>query len=237
MRDTHLIFNGSDLADLLYVTGIERSMVPKRDIERAAVAGTNGELLRSAALGAMEVTVTARIRRIPERGVTEARRALAGALYTEREARLILPDEPDKYYLAIYEGGAEPSRLEAWPEVKLAFCCPDPVAFGAPRAQQVTGTASVNAGGTWPARPMVTCRPPAGSSWSILNVSTGEQVVVSANFTGGQTVVLDMDMERCTINGADHAVSMGSDFFAINGTQRVRVSSGTATLEWRERWL
>ena len=80
-------------------------------------------------------------------------------------------------------------------------------------------------------------RPPAGDSWRITKVSTGDFVEVSADFTGEQEVVLDMSLERCTINGLDSRVEEASDFFTLLGTEELEVSGGTATLEWVERWL
>ena len=46
-----------------------------------------------------------------------------------------------------------------------------------------------------------------------------------------------MGLERCTINGTDHAVDITSDFFGIEGDVSLMVSGGTATVEWDERWL
>lgn len=96
---------------------------------------------------------------------------------------------------------------------------------------------AVAAGGNYRAYPTVTCKPPAGSSWTITNVSTGRFVRVEASFTGAQTVVLDMRAERCTVNGADWPVTVASDFFSLDGVQQIKTSGGTATLEWEERWL
>ena len=83
----------------------------------------------------------------------------------------------------------------------------------------------------------MTCKPASGSYWTFANVTTGAFVRVEASFTGSQTVVLDMARERCTVNGADHAVTLSSDFFAMEGVQQLKTSSGTATVEWEERWL
>ncbi|MFR5196059.1 MAG: phage distal tail protein, partial [Eggerthella lenta] len=103
---------------------------------------------------------------------------------------------------------------------------------------QVTSTQrSIAAGGNYRAYPKVTCKPPAGSSWTLTNVSSGRFVRVEANFTGAQTVVLDMRAERCTVNGADWPVTITSDFFALDGVQKLKTSGGTAMLEWEERWL
>ena len=71
----------------------------------------------------------------------------------------------------------------------------------------------------------------------LTNVTTGDFVRVDAAFTGSQTVVLDMAKQRCKVNGTDHQVNISSDYFPLDGEQSLKVSSGTATLEWSERWL
>lgn len=101
----------------------------------------------------------------------------------------------------------------------------------------MSGTARVRAGGTAPALPVVRCTPPKCSSWMLTNVTTGAYVTVVAKLSGSAEVAIDMATQRCTVNGADHAVTIGSDFFSIEGTTTIRASSGTALLEWDERWL
>lgn len=60
----------------------------------------------------------------------------------------------------------------------------------------------------------------------------------TASVAGSATVTLDMAAERCRIGTGDAPVSLGSDFFAMEGGGHVRlsVSSGRAELEWEERW-
>lgn len=162
---------------------------------------------------------------------------LASAL-SGGEKALVLDDAPERYMLARYRGGAEQGRNAHMPNLTLGFYCADPAAYGQRRSEQVSASRrAVAAGGNYRAYPTVTCKPPAGSSWTITNASTGRFVRVEANFTGAQTVVLDMRAERCTVNGADWPVTVASDFFSLDGVQQIKTSGGTATLEWEERWL
>lgn len=235
--EQNIVFDGNDLSTLILVTDITRQVMPKRRITRTQVPGMDGALVSSVELDPVEITVKGCILRRTMEGVAQARRELAAMLSSKSPAPLFLPDEAGTYLMALYEGGAEPSALMQTPEVELAFLCADPVAYGQPRQQQVSGTAYVEAGGTYPASPVVTVKPASGSYWQITNVDTGEYVRVDASFNGVQTVVLDFATGRCTINGADHRVDVASDFFRLDGVTRVKVSSGTATLEWIERWL
>lgn len=235
--DQRISFDGHDLSPYMLVTDVKRQIVPKRRITQTQVPGMDGALVSSVELDAIEVTVRGCITRRLMRDVADARKALATCLSARKSAPLVLPDDPTTYLMALYEGGAEPSKLAHVPDVDLVFLCADPVSYGQHRSVSVSGTKCLRAVGNYPAYPVVTVKPPRGSQWQITNVDTGEYVRVLASFTGSQTVVLNMGLERCTIDGTDHAVDMPSDFFSIEGDVSLMVSGGTATVEWDERWL
>lgn len=234
--DQTIRFDGHDLSPYMLVTDIKRQVVPKRRITQTQVPGMDGALVSSVELDAIEVTVSGCITRRLMDDVTEARRVLATCLKSAKPAPLVLPDDPMTYLMALYEGGAEASKLAYMPDIDLTFLCADPVSYGQHRSVSVEKTTSFRVGGNYPALPIVTVKPPSGSQWQITNVVTGEYVRVLASFTGSQTLVLDMGLERCTINGTDHAVDITSDFFGIEDRASLMVSGGVATVEWDERW-
>lgn len=235
--DQTIRFDGNDLSPYMLVTDVKRQVVPKRRITQTQVPGMDGALVSSVKLDAIELTVSGCITRRLMSDVAQARRMLASCLKSAVPAPLVLPDDPTTYLMALYEGGAEPSKLAYVPDVELTFLCADPVAYGAHRSVSVSGATSLRVGGNYPAHPIVTVKPPKGSQWQITNVETGDYVRVLASFTGSQSLVLDMGLERCTINGTDHAVDITSDFFGIEGNASLMVSGGTAAVEWDERWL
>lgn len=233
--DQNIVFDGNDLSPLLMVTDVARQVMPKRRMTQTQVPGMDGALLSAVELEPLEVTVKGVILRRSMEGVSDARRALARLLASGQPAPLLLPDEAGTYLMALYQGGAEPSALMGNPEVELAFLCPDPVAYGEHREQQVSGTQYVDAGGTYPASPVVTAKP-SGGYYQITNVATGEYVRVDASFNGSQTLDLDFAMGRCTVNGADVRVDVSSDYFKLDGLQQIKVTAAS-TLKWDERWL
>lgn len=233
-----MIFNGIDLSPWLHVSKVTRPVTAPRRLSATEVAGMDGAHVADEGMEAVELEVECFLLARSQADVSDARRLLSSALRTDAAARLVLDDEPGRYLMAWYKGGAELSRNAHSPSLTLTFLCVDPVAYGNARKATVgTAGAYIDAGGTYRARPTVTCKPSSGSYWQLTNATTGEFVRVEASFTGSQTVVLDMARERCTVNGADHAVTLASDFFALEGTQRLKVSSGAATVEWEERWL
>ncbi len=230
-------FGDHDLDGPLACLSISRQVMPSRRLTRTTVPGMDGCHVADEGLSPLEIEVGVAFWATDEQELADARRELALAL-SGGEKRLLLPDEPGRYYLARFEGGGQLDRLFNSPSLTLTFLCADPVAYGASRTATVgTSAATVDAGGTWRARPVVTAKPAKGDYWTLTNVTTGEFVRVEAAFTGSQTVVLDMAKERCTVNGADWPVTLSSDFFAIEGTQQLKASSGTAEVTWEERWL
>lgn len=230
-------YDGNDLTSHLLITDVSRKVMSKRRITASVVPGMDGALVSDMTLEPLEVTVQAVIIEQLMDDVSQARRTIANALRSRVAAPLILPDEPSKYLMAIYEGGAEPSALMQGPEVELVFYCADPVAYGQTHTQTITRASTFDVGGSWLARPIISVKPPYGSYWQVLKKSTGEYVLVYANFTGTQSLVIDMETQRCLLNGTDYPVDIRSDFFAIEGRETLRITSGTAQVEWRERWL
>ena len=230
-------FGENDLSPLLFVTNVSRAVHPSRSLTETAVPGMDGALLSSVKLDPTDVTVACAVRAKTVEEVAEMRRRLGWMLSGSRPARLVLPDEPSTYLMAVYAGSDELSRLANTPTVALKFHCLDPVAYGEHRTEMVEGTKLVRVGGTYASLPTVTVKPPSGSYWKITNVTTGEFVRVAAAFTGAQTLVLDFAKQRCTINGADSRVDVSSDYFSISDDVRLSVSGGQAKVEWDERWL
>lgn len=232
-----LVVGGRDLSRLFTVTSAPRPVVPELEITEVSVPGADRSYVSGVAAKAYDWPVTGYINGWSDAEVADVRRKLDAALYSPTEREVQVPDDPALSLMALYKGGSSPERHRHLPTVDLIFRVTDPIAYGRSRRAEVAGTDQIMTGGTWPARPVVTATPPAGSSWTIMNRTTGEFVRVRADFDGRQTVELDMGLERCRVNGYDHAVDVESDFFAISGKCEVYVSGGTAALEWRERWV
>lgn len=229
-------FNGNDLGHFLHVSAVARNVAPEFRLNEQETA--RGEFAAHGGLSALEIAVTVSLKRDSVRGAAELRRALAGMLYTEQAAKLVLPDEPDKYYLAWWKGGGELDRAAHLPGAELTFLCADPVAYGEEHEIELTNAAkTVLRGGTYKAYPVIKATPAAGSYWTVTNVTTGELVRVDATFTGANSLELDFETQRCRVNGYNHAVTIESTFFALEESQEIKKLNGTATMTWRERWL
>lgn len=67
-------------------------------------------------------------------------------------------------------------------------------------------------------------------------MTSGRYVGVHANFSGASDLVIDMQLERVTINGYDAAVDLGSDFFSMSTGDELTATTGYV-IEWEERFI
>lgn len=233
-----VIFNGHDLSTLVYCK-VNRPIMASVTANFERVSGRHGELFRSVFRSGYDLPVDMWLRSEHRRDVAEARHKLAEMLWSDEPAPLYLPDDPTRYLLAIVSGSTDLGEItDDCPMATVTFHAGDPDYYGRKRrVEAVAGTFSVNAGGDLPAHLSITAKPGAGSSWEIANATTGEKVQVSHALASGSVVRVDMALERATVNNQNAPVTLDSDFFEISGRTKLRISSGSAVLEWRERWL
>ena len=236
MIEQRLEFGGRNLTSLVQVFSVTRPVSPERRYDKTEVPGRDGVLVSSDSYEPYEVDVSVMLRADTALSVEEARRQLSSALNGCVQGLLVLPGSEGVAYEAMFTGGAELKRIEQYPTAKLTFLVTDPVGRGRTRKLSVAAGSSAiaNVLGTAKTWPVVTATPAGGSSWTLTDVAGGKRVRVDSTFTGAQKVVLDMGR----VNGADHPVSLDSDFFPLEpGRHVVSVSSGKAEVEWQERWL
>ncbi|MFR5416785.1 MAG: phage distal tail protein [Collinsella sp.] len=194
--------------------GLRDRLSPTVRLDETEVPGMDGTHVRATGLEPVEIAVDCNIVGGSLDEVAEARACACLRRCPAARRRLAASTTrlPSATCSRCHRGGAEQGRNAHMPNLTLGFYCADPAAYGQRRSEQVSASQrAVAAGGNYRAYPTVTGRPPAGSSWTITNVSTGRFVRVEASFTGAQTVVLDMRAERCTVNGADWPVTVASD--------------------------
>lgn len=239
MIEQRFEFDGRSLTQLVRVFAVSRPLSPKRRYDETEVPGRDGVLVSVDGFEAYEVEVDVMLMASTAFEVEDVRRRLSEALTGCVTGRLVLPASCGISHEAMFVGGVELARIEQYPTCKLKFLVTDPVGRGRSRkAALQTSAATVEVAGTAETWPVITATPRAQGHWTVFNVTTGAFVRVEAAFGGGQKVVVDMEAMRCTVDGADHAVSIDSDFFPLApGRNVLKVSSGTASMAWEERWL
>lgn len=239
-REQHdrVVFNGVDLSTLV-MCKVQRPVMAPVEATFETVPGCHGETFKRARRTGFDLPVDVWLRTEDRREVAEVRHRLAKALWTEEPAPLFLPDDPTRYLLAIVSGDTDLGTItDECPSGTVTFHVGDPDHHGqARRADVSSGSVSIDFGGDLPTYVGVTAKPGAGSSWRITNTDTAEFVEVATTLTADSTIGIDMERERATVNGQTAPVTLDSDFFEVDGRTHLSISSGTATLEWEERWL
>ena len=237
-----MIFNGFDFSPYLRVNP-HRSLGPVTSVETETVSGRDGSRLVSARLAEGTVSVDVALRAGAREDMAELRRMLAAALWTGGEtARLVLPDDPGRYLLAVVDGESQLDTLWHTGRATITFRCPDPVAYGATRRADMRTRADVYVGGTYRTSPVIEALPAKGSYYRVTLPATGQMVQVNMSFTGAgdQLLTIDCAAQHCDINGssADPYVTLESDYFDLEpGPATIQASSGSATVRWTERWI
>lgn len=232
-----MIFGGFDLTDWFNVS-FTRSISPSTTVAADTVPGKPGQLFRKASFDPIVFKIRLRWRASRHDNMPELRRMIAPILLANAPQPLILPDEPCLHYMAIMTSQSELSNLWYTGSAELEFTAFDPIAYGRKRTATLSPSAVFDAGGTYKASPKVTAKPGGSVSYmKLTNETTGEFVQVTASLTSSSTVVFDMTEPSVRINGVNTKPIFESDFFDINGATTLRLSSGTGTVEWTERWL
>lgn len=237
-QSDRIVFNGHDLSSLAYCK-VNRSVMPPVDASFQTIGGRHGERFKRARLGGYDLAVDMWIRTEHRREVAEARHVLAAMLWTDEPAPLYLPDDPTRYLLAIVGGDTDLGEItDDCPTTTVSFHIGDPISYGQKRRQNVVaGDIYLDAGGTWPTYLSLTATPSPGASWRLTNIDTGEFVEIRTALTASNVIRIDMADERATVNQATASVTIDSDFFSVEGRTHLKLSGGSAVIEWRERWL
>jgi len=232
-----IVFNGNDLSRLV-MCRMERTILPPVEVSETEVGGV-GSVFGRARLKPYDLPVTLTLRNHDRREVARIRHELAAALFTEGPAPLRLPDDPELYLLAIVSGDTSLGTITdhcARATVNFHVC--DPIYYGAKRSMRLTDGSpkNVSAGGTWSTKPTITATG-AGKAVRVMDVTTGDFVTTRDAVPAGKKLVVDMALERATVDGNDVFVTDDSDFFSMKGRRTIRVDGADAKMEWSERWL
>lgn len=231
------MFNGHDLSSLVYCK-VRRPIMASVRPTFEDVPGRHGEMFKTVKREGYDLPVDIWLRTEHRREVAEARHKLAAMLWTDEPAPLFLPDDPTRYLMAIVSGTTDLNEItDDCPATTVTFHIGDPDYRGQRRRIDVSGSAAFAVGGTLPALMTVTAKPGACRSWRITNTDTGEFVEVVHALTADSVVRLDFATEHATVNGSLAPLNIASDFFEVRDRAHLKISGGTATIEWEERWL
>lgn len=126
---TKVFFNGSELTKYFKVLNVQRELLPPREnyvIESELRHGADYDGFK---YGSRVTTIEVAMLTDSSEELQKQKREVAEILDTEEPAKLSFSDEPDVYYLAVFEGTAAVEQLGGTGTFELQFISHDPFAY------------------------------------------------------------------------------------------------------------
>jgi len=170
---------------------------------------------------------------------------LGAWLAVDEPKKLILPDTPDRYYLAAPEGQCDLTRGIKGEMTQLAFTLVDPIAYSMTETTITVpsgGNVTFTVGGTAAAKPTIRATATRNSTalvWG-LRLDSVDFVHVNTGVNAGRVVAIDCDARTVTISGNAAVPTLDSDWLEFTPGSHTLVmdyGTGAATVKYRERWL
>lgn len=235
-----MIYNGHDLCEYVTVNDVRRSLLPPQTNVTKKIGNRSGVRFIRKELEPKLIEVDVTLLEFKPSILREKARLFAGKLYSEKEEKLILLDEPDKYNLATLEGGTPIVEDVVTGEVTLSFICFNPLDVSEEKTKVDLSHTIVNNGTYKTTGTIKVVINQAVNHLKITLQKTGEYIYLEDNFKKGDVVVVNLEEEFVKKNNdlIMTKLHFSSDFFEIPiGEFGITLSSGEGTLEFRERWL
>lgn len=234
----NVMYDGENLSYFFDITSIKVDAVPSITLNAIKIPGLAGEHYGSRELGSRTIKMTMSVKcksRHPYK-IYAAWRELMSKLLKDTPKPLYLDD--DKYVNAIVTDISEIERIGQRGVAEVTFTASDPYFYGPTKTHQLKGVSSFTAMIQWPVWPIIklsNCESPL----MIVNMNTGDRVVIPDGISSSGKIVIDMADRRCSINGNFLPVSNElTNFFQIRpGENVISISSGVGELIYTERRL
>jgi len=237
-----LIFDGHSF-DELFIYGDPKISILSSDVKYARSDNRNGSIVIGRPWSNSTVSFT-----IVATGAADERRnafsTLGMWLNVDEPKKLVLPDTPDRYYMAIPSGSLDLQRYIEAETASVTFDIVDPIAYG--REVTVTvpsgGSVTFNVGGTYKTKPRIessAVRDSTALVWS-LKLDNLDHIHVATGSADATTVKLDCDERTCKVGNQVSMITLDSDWLELEpGTHTLVMDYGTgaATVTFNERWL
>lgn len=235
IRPGEMSFDGYNFRDLIVIEDVDRPEMAPVDVSYDEFDGVDGCVFGSARAQPREITVTYRMERPFEEmglnaGFERARRLLAGRLYKDKPAPLVLYDAPDLVDMAIVTGRTDIEKNVYVRRGEITFLCVEAASRGRERVKRGTGEVRMRVDGTYPTFPVVKVE--ADGPFSVFY--DGYEVKVEDSAHG--TVTIDSEAKSVTKDGEAVRYSMYCDIPEWEpGRHSVRCDH-PFEVRWVERW-
>ena len=245
-----LIFNGQILPSYVRVIHVNRPLFAPSEVISSSIIGRAGTFLFSQRLGAYTITVHLRIEAENKMMFRQRVRELALFLYTEKEAPLIINDEPDKYIQAIVFGEIDVDESSVFGDVEVQFYCPDPYwyAIHDDISTLVTaGTHTIRRSGTANSHPLILVRG-QGTNGKIAIGNGDHMIEYAGDLKDGEILVFDSELMTAFIEYEESCFPVlnrltNLDFIVLSPGQNLmtvtteNITLQDITIQARSRWI
>lgn len=236
-------FDGHDFESLFVIGDPEITILDSSTVY-ADSENRNGAVLIGRRWGETTVTFSLAVR-----GDANTRRlalsTLGSWLDVDEPKKLVLPDTPTWYYMAVPDGSLDLNRAIKAEYTTITFTLVDPIAYSNTE-QTVTvpsgGSVTFTVGGTYPARPTLSATAVRNSTslvWGV-KLDNADFVHVATGSASGRVTVINCDERTVTVSSNPAILTLDSDWLELSpGTHTLTMDNGTgaATVKYRERWL
>ena len=237
MRRRDFIFDGNELSRFLSVEDVRRPIMPPVTARTLETNGYEGASLSSVSQGMKSVVVSTRLIRPFEKsiglnkGFEQARRLLAGYLYRDHLCKLVLPDAPDLYEMAVVDGTLDIEKFVYTRTIDIEFLC-ERVSYGRTVTKQADKSLSFSVSGTWPAYSVIT----VNYSDPFTITVDGKAFTTKEKLSNDPTVI-DSKERTVTQNGQPVKYDIFSDIPVFEPGMHTISCDHPFIIEWTERWL
>lgn len=237
-----LIFDGHSFDELFYYGNPELTILSS-NAKYAQSENRNGSLFIGKTWANSQVTFS-----IATTGTADERRnafsTLGMWLDVDEPKKLVLPDTPDRYYMAVPNGSLDITRYYDSETASITFDIVDPIAYG--REVTITvpsaGSVTFNVGGTYKTRPRISATATRDSTSLVygLKLDDVDYIHVATGSADPRTVGIDCEKRTCIVNSSVSMITLDSNWLELApGGHTLAMDNGTgdATVTYFERWL
>lgn len=125
---TSFNFNDNDFSELLVINDIQRPLLPKLTTVMTDVGSLKGTLFNYNSYSDREIVVDYTLIADSPEALVTVKQTVAGLLFTDKPAKLIFSDSPDRYFLAVPDGDFNVEQTTKIGQGSIKFLIPDGVA-------------------------------------------------------------------------------------------------------------
>lgn len=237
VKPGEMIYNGFNFKDLFVVEDVDRPQMPPIDVKLTERDGIDGAEFDSASFNSKTINVTIGIHRPFEKllgldgGFERARRLINNHLYTGKPEKLILPDAPDLYEMAILNGTLDIEKFVYYRREVLTFVCPKAYSYSAKRTRVCdSGSKYVHVKGNATVYPVTTVQ----ANGTFMIEFDGKPFETVEEVTGN--VVIDAKDRLVTCDGNPVRYSLFNDLPEWQPGRHQVECPFPFKVEWVERW-